>query len=361
MRPFQNVSRSASVAREARLGGAGVVEDRAYASDVRLHFRLDAVEFAEEDGRGVARVAGVGEVLRGLDGEGVHHLEARRDDAAPDDGRDGVAGLADVVEGGQQHALDGRLWQQLDDDFRDHAQHALRADHGGEEVVARGVEGLAAEHEFVALDGLHGDAEHVVHGEAVLQAVDAAGVLGDVAADAAGELRRGVRCVVEAVVRHRFGDREVRDARLDAGGAGVGVDLEDAVHLGQRQQDAVGEGACATRETRAGAAGYDGGVVFTADLEDGAHLLDGFGEDDDPGFLADGGQPVRLEGAQCPGLRDDAGRGQAALEQLDDAGVAHGVFARCRAGIVRGAPGSRVRGGVDPIHSRGRSGRVGSA
>ena len=42
------------------------------------------------------------------------------------------------------------------------------------------------------------DAEHVMHGEAVLQAVRAAGVLGDVAADRADLLARRIRRVVVA-------------------------------------------------------------------------------------------------------------------------------------------------------------------
>ena len=59
----------------------------------------------------------------------------------------------------------------------------------------------------LAVDGEAAHAQHVVHGQAVLQAVHAAGVLGDVAADGAGDLGRRIGRVVQAVGRRRLGDR----------------------------------------------------------------------------------------------------------------------------------------------------------
>ena len=69
--------------------------------------------------------------------------------------------------------------------------------------------------------------EDVVDGEAVLEAVRAAGVLGDVAADRADLLRRRVGRVVEARLGDRARDVEVRDARLDDDLPALDVDLED--------------------------------------------------------------------------------------------------------------------------------------
>ena len=65
-------------------------------------------------------------------------------------------------------------------------------------------------------------------GEAVLETVRAAGVLGNVAADRADLLARRVGRVEESVRGHRLGDREVRDARLDGDAGTVEVDVEDA-------------------------------------------------------------------------------------------------------------------------------------
>jgi hypothetical protein len=52
-----------------------------------------------------------------------------------------------------------------------------------------GLSGIAAQHQALALDREDVHLEQVVHGQAVLQAVHATGVFGDVAADGAGDLR----------------------------------------------------------------------------------------------------------------------------------------------------------------------------
>ena len=81
------------------------------------------------------------------------------------------------------------------------AERALGADEDAEQIVARRVERLAAELDQLAVGQHDLEAEHVVDGEAVLEAVRAAGVLGDVAADRADLLARRIGRVVEAVRR----------------------------------------------------------------------------------------------------------------------------------------------------------------
>ena len=284
--------------------------------------------------------------LRRLDGEGVHHLESGRNHSAPDDGRDRFAGAPDIVECGEQHALRGGLRQQLDDDFGHHTEHALGPDHGGHQVVAGRVQRLAAQHQLVPLDGLHGDAEHVVHGQAVLQAVHAAGVLGDVAADAAGELRGRVRGVVEAVVCDGLGNLQVRDTGLDARRAGIRIHLEYAVHLGQGEQNPVGEWSRAAGEPGPGAPRHDRNLVLVADSEHRSYLLHRLGQHNDPRLLPDRGQAVGLEGPECPGLGDDTGGRQARFETFDDARITHGLPGPCNPDIVR--PASRGRRSAEP-------------
>jgi hypothetical protein len=70
----------------------------------------------------------------------------------------------------------------------------------------------------------------VVDGEAVLQAVRTAGVLGEVAADRADLLARGVGRVVEAGADHRLGHLQVRHAGLDDDPRGLELDPEDPSH-----------------------------------------------------------------------------------------------------------------------------------
>ena len=94
------------------------------------------------------------------------------------------------------------------------------------------------------------DAEHVMHGEAVLQAVRAAGVLGDVAADRADLLARRIGRVVVAERRDLPGDLEVGDARLDRHALVRDVDVEHAVQPRQRDDEAARD-----RQRAAGQAG----------------------------------------------------------------------------------------------------------
>ena len=87
--------------------------------------------------------------------------------------------------------------------------------------------GRTAKSHEIAVGQHRFDAEHVVDREAVLQAVGAARVFGDVAADRADDLARGVGRVVVAERRDAPRDLEVRDARFD-GHALVGdVDVTD--------------------------------------------------------------------------------------------------------------------------------------
>ena len=79
-----------------------------------------------------------------------------------------------------------------------------------------------------------------MHGEAVLEAVHAARVLGDVAADRAGDLRRRIGRVVETVAARPL--REI--ARLRTPGCTTAVRASGSIarmrlELGERQQHAV--------------------------------------------------------------------------------------------------------------------------
>src|SRR5688572_8905608 len=100
---------------------------------------------------------------------------------------------------------------------------------------------LAADPQDFAVDGDELEAQKIVRREAVFEAVHAAGILGDVAADRAGDLRGRIGGVVEAEMLHGMGDAEVGDARLHAGASVYDVDLEDPVEFSEPENDAVGE------------------------------------------------------------------------------------------------------------------------
>ena len=99
----------------------------------------------------------------------------------------------------------------------DDAELPLRAADQAEEIEARGIERGAADVDDFALEGDEPHPQQMVAGDAVFEAMRAAGIVGDIAAEGAGELRGRVGRIEEAVRRHRLGDREIGDAGLDAG------------------------------------------------------------------------------------------------------------------------------------------------
>ena len=91
-------------------------------------------------------------------------------------------------------------------------------------------------------------AEHVVGGDAVFEAVHAAGIFRDVAADRAGDLRRGIGRIVKAGVGDRLRDGKIGDAGFDHSDPIVVIDGADAVELGHAKKDAVIEWQRTARE-----------------------------------------------------------------------------------------------------------------
>ena len=109
------------------------------------------------------------------------------------------------ANGGEQDERCLGRRRQADQRLGDDAEHALGADHGPGQVVA-GVAGRAAagpDDAAVGQDDLQ--TENVIRGHAVLEAVRAAGILGDVAADGAGFLARRIGREEEAVAEGLFG------------------------------------------------------------------------------------------------------------------------------------------------------------
>ena len=77
-------------------------------------------------------------------------------------------------------------------------------------------------------------AEHVVGRHTISEAVGAAGVLGDVAAERAGRLARRIGRVVEAAARNGLRQVEVDQPWLDRRPHVIGIHLQDAPHPGEK-------------------------------------------------------------------------------------------------------------------------------
>ncbi len=137
----------------------------------------------------VERIAGVNEFLRGVDRRPVHHLHAGGDDAGADDARNTFAAVLRGGKADEGCARALRLLQNAHRHLGDNAQQALRAGNDAQEIVAGGIQVAAAKAHDLAVHQHQFAAKHVVGGDAVFEAVHAAGIFRDIAADGAGNLR----------------------------------------------------------------------------------------------------------------------------------------------------------------------------
>ena len=195
------------------------------------------------------------------------------------------------------------------DDAENHfggdAERAFGADENAEEIVAGSVERFSAEVDERAVGENDFEAEDVRGGEAVFEAMRAAGIFGDVAADAARGLRRGIGRVEIALRLDAGGDVEIDDAGLDDD-AGVGeIDFEDAVHAREADDDAVFDGHRAAAEAGAGAAGDERNFFAMAEAEDGLDFGGGVGEKDGARHGAEIGESVAFVGVEFVGRSDE--------------------------------------------------------
>ncbi len=222
-----------------QLGCAATRQHFGHAADFFFDLFWRAVALAQQYGLGFQVVARVHEGLCGHRHGLIHHFQPGRNDARGDDGRHRITRLAQVVEAGHDAARQNGFGQQLHRHFGDDHEHAFAADHGGQQIGARTVAGQPAEGQRLALHRVTAHLQHVVHGEAVFEAMHAARVFGDVAADGAGDLAARVGRVEQAVRRCGLRNRQVAHPAFHRGGARDGVDALDAVEPRQRQQHPV--------------------------------------------------------------------------------------------------------------------------
>src|SRR5712692_6771058 len=278
---------------------------------VLLDLEGHAVELDDQDGARVLGVVRVHRRLGRLDRQPVHHLDCRGQDPRRDDPGDGGARVVRRGESGEQRDDRLRPAQHAQRDLGRDPERPLRPDEDAEQVGA-GIARAQLDERAVREDDLR--REHVVDGEAVLQAVGPARVFREVAADRADLLAGGVGCVVPAAVGDGLRHVEVGDARLDDDAAARQVDVEDLVHARDGDDDALGDGHRPAGEPRPRAACDERNAVPVAGAEHRLHLVGRLREDDERRDDAISGQPVALVGLQLLGLGDDRPRRQRGLE-----------------------------------------------
>ena len=212
-------------------------------------------------------------LLDGGEALAVEQLQRVRGQAAAGHRGDRDAGVDEVVEradDGARRAGERRAQPQRH--LGDDAERPLRTDHEAAEVKSRNAfRGPATQPDRGAVAG--GTAhdrphpEHVVAGDAVLEAAEAAGVGRDVAADRRPRGAGRVRRVPQALLAHDRLEVVVDDARLDDADEVVGVDLDDLVHPRQVEDEAAVDGVRAAGQAGARAARHDRHAEVGADAD----------------------------------------------------------------------------------------------
>ena len=218
-------------------------------------------------------------VLDGVDGWAVHELQHRR----PHPAGNGERGVGGVVEGGEGGHKGGRrplARDQPQHDLGDDPERPLGTDEQlGQRQPGDVLDPRAAQFHGRAVSQDDGEAEDVVRSDAVLHAAQAARVGGNVAADRADLVRRGVGRVPQVVLGRRRLHLGVHQSRLDDRGPGHRVDVDGGHPLGGDDQAAVHRGRPA-REPRAGTAGHDRNPVRGREPHRGLHVLGRLGTHD---------------------------------------------------------------------------------
>jgi hypothetical protein len=111
--------------------------------------------------------------------------------------------------------------------------------------------------------------------------VRSAGVLGDVAADGAGALARGVGRIEEAAVLDGERDVEVHNAGLDDCPLVLVIELEDAIHAREGDHNSALAWDRTAGEAGAGAPAYERDAEFLRDAHDADDVLGRAREDDE--------------------------------------------------------------------------------
>ena len=181
----------------------------------------------------------------------VHHLERRRHDALGDDPGHRPAGIGHRLEHSQEGAHRLRERGQSHRDLGHHPEGPFVPNHQARQVVSRALGHRPAELGDRAVGEDERHPEHVVGSDPVLQGVRAARVGGHVAADRARRLARRIRCIVESMGLCGPAERQIRHPGFDHRELVHRIQVQDALHPAQADDDRVRCGHRAAREARA--------------------------------------------------------------------------------------------------------------
>ena len=241
---------------------------------------------------------------------------------APDDPRNALAGILGRGETDQRGTRAFRLLQEAHRHLGDDAQKPLRTRDDAEQIVAGRIEMAAAKPQDLAAHQNQFTAEHIVGGDAVFQAVNAARIFRHIAADGAGNLRRRIGRIIEARMIDRLRDRKIGDAWLDHRHPVLEIDGADALELGHAEQNAVAQRQRATGQRCPCPARHHLDAFAMAIGQHGGDLLGGLRQHHDHRERPIGGEAVAFVGPHGLFGRDHPLARHDAFERRDDLGAA---------------------------------------
>ena len=187
--------------------------------------------------------------------EGIGNLEGGRQKTSPKNRLNRPSGVAHRAEAHADAGPERRQRQQLERRLGDDPEQSLGADKKPREVEAGFVfVATPAELRDRAVRQHNLEPEYVVARDAVLEAARAAGVGGDVAADATVRSARRVGRIIQPLGLGGVLQLRRDDAGLNHGDKVARADFADALHLGQTQRDAAVHRHAAANVAEPGAA-----------------------------------------------------------------------------------------------------------
>ena len=153
-----------------------------------IHLRIRAFHLDDQQGFNIQRITGFCIGLAYFNRQFVHKFHGHRNDAGPDNGRDTGPRLLAARKAEQNRPRPFRRAQNPHAHFGDNAKLPLRPDNQSEQIIARSIHGLAADLDHRAIHQHHFDTQHIIGCRAVFQAMRAAGIHTDIAANRAGQL-----------------------------------------------------------------------------------------------------------------------------------------------------------------------------
>ena len=277
----QSVSRRAASAAGSRARAPPVAAHGLDAPDVPVGLVGIAVGFQEQQRRLAPGPVEGQQFGHEAEAGPVHELHGGRGHAAGHDGRHGGHGGPGVGEKRGHGPHLARMGNELDRQFGDDAEGAFRADEKAGQVVAdHALAGGHAGPDDLTVGQHGGKPQHVVAGDAVLDAGRPAGIGGGVAAERAGGQAGRIGRIEKAHgpggVAQGLGD----DPRFGHGAEVAGVHGQDAVHGGGDQDHPALRGHGPAGKAGAGPARHDGKAVPAGQAQEPADFAGALGVKD---------------------------------------------------------------------------------